>query len=120
MVYDIISWLPREEKESFVRHGTYVDIRHFTDPEVFGQITNVQLGNISRESWRSILDATEHLGAYKAGREIKTLFQEMTRNALLFAEQKYEYTASFDEVYIPKQSRHEGKPPLLDSPLPRN
>lgn len=117
----IISWLPRQEEERDVRPGDFVNIRHFTQPEIYGGLNNVALGEISQDEWSSVIEATEILAMHQAGVLISAPFQYMARNVFLKLAREHAYDGtSFDEITLQRQlTTSEGQMLSLEAPRPK-
>jgi curved DNA-binding protein CbpA len=114
------SWLPPKFKSEYVRPGEFIDIRHYAQPDVYGSVTNVELGKINPLKLGEVLDAVDTLSRHQAGWEINTPYQEIARNILISTYRDYKNIASFDEVLIAKQPIHEGRTPSFELPPSRN
>ena len=116
-IHEIVNFLTKETKDRYIEPNEFVDIRHFTRPDSYGNISNVQLGKIPQDRWQDIFGAVAHLADYQTGWEINTGIQIMDINALVHAERDFGPVQMFDSVHIPKQrSGNEGNRPVLGLP----
>lgn len=112
-----MNFLTKESHDKYVEPNEFVDIRHFTRSESYGNISNVQLGKIPQNRWQDIFTAVDDLALYQAGWNINIGMQIMDINALAHAERDFGSVQMFDTVHIPRHhSNDEGNRSTLGLP----
>jgi hypothetical protein len=102
----------------WIDNDDFVDIRYYTGPQVYGELTNIIIGDMDPSTLGDIIDmAVFTIARYQAGDvEIHQTYQEFARNILRSAARDYPSPSFYDEITIPKQhaseSSYETRPAL--------